>query len=189
MKLLQIILLIVFLASCSSKNEPGLPVITDSFSLEDLKEIELNLYEVKSELEPLLDSIIFQSSNCGKYKNHPLGFVFESYRDSSGIFQIHLSSLVELEKMNYERCSGIFYHKGYSFAYIGDILEKCFKSLKDKRKIFFVAPEKMESIDYKYGEFFDSSWDFIYKEGKFICYHYNNCGEIWYEESFYHGEE
>ncbi len=193
-KLSLIVILFFSLHSCwkEKKNQASNPEISYSsvsYSLEDLTEVDLDVFEMWPAITPIMDSIIDLANICKNYKNIQLGFVIESYKDSSDIHKFHFSTLSEPDKLNYTYCKGISFYKGYQIVLIGDVLLDHFANLGVKETIFFVSPEKKEYIDQKYGEFFDSAWDYLYEEGEFICYHYNYCGSFWYDESFYPGED
>lgn len=160
-----------------------------SYSLEDLTELDLEVFAMSPEIVPILDSAIDLTINCESYKNIQFSFAIESYKDSLDTHRFHISTLSEPYKLNYNYCQGISFYKGYRIVLIGGAISDHFSSLGFKETIFFISPEKKEHIDPKYGEFFDSSWDYIYEDGRFICYHYNYCGDFWYDESFYPGED
>jgi len=184
MKKYGIILIVVLLVSCKQGRQIKNNTITNYFNLADLTEFPVDILEVKSGITTMFDSIIIKINSCEKYKNLPLGFIFESYKDTLGGFKIHVSNTVEMEKLNFEDCTGVFYYNGYKFVYFGELLSEFFLPLNKKELVFFISPEKMDWIDNKYGEFFNSSWDFTYNSGVFKCYHYSYCGSFWTDETY-----
>jgi hypothetical protein len=78
------ILLMIIGSACNSENRKGIPIITGEYSIKDLTETELDIYEVNSGLTVLFDTLIDKTIDCDLYKNLPFWFIFESYQDSIG---------------------------------------------------------------------------------------------------------
>lgn len=181
-KLLYYILPLFFLLACKNENTSEEAVLSRQFSLKDLVETNLKLYESNAILHPILDSIIDLTVKCPDYKNEQFGFFLTSYSDSINRLLISIENTTKLYEFNYNRCNGVFYYKGYQFALIG-ISTSILKDLGKTIKIFFVNPAKLRKMYNEKSEFFYSSWNYVYKNNKFFCLSYNRCGNYWPKNS------
>ncbi len=183
----NILAITMLLGSCQSIKKPDVPVLSSDYSLEHIAEIELIQFKVETPLMPLLDSIVDLVVSCDKYKNLPVGFSFNSFSNVSNERHVQVGIVLEPLRLDYENSKGIFYYKGYQFAYFGDILEDSFTTLGARVKILYLYPKIRDETISKYDATFESYWDYILQDGAFKCVQFHYCDTSWYDSLFYKG--
>lgn len=184
----QIFILIIslLLTFCTNNNDKEVIALKSSYSIGDLNFIKLDLLEAEDEIEPLIDSIIGLAINCPNYNNMPLGYIISSSIDTIKGINIKIETINELTRFDYSICNGVFYYKGYQFALIGN--NWFLKNTNKVVKLIGINSKSLENIYWDNGEFFNSSWEFVFFNNKFHCISFNNCGEYWFDDKYYVSE-
>jgi len=179
MKRSYIIIILFLIINCSSKNRVETVMLSMQYSINDLIEVRLNLYEINSSIYPILDSVIERVTCCPKYKNDQIAFVFSTCKDTLNRFIINIENTSGLHFFDYTICNGVFYYKGYQFVHIGTINNSLLKDLKKDVKLFCINKKKLLTMYQGNNEFYYSSWDFIYENEQYKCIHYRDCENFW----------
>jgi competence protein ComGC len=178
-KFLILILILITLLNCNLKTNTEVIKLTSQYSIKDLVESKLELYQINENASPLLDSIIRNINECVKYRNTQIGFVFTVYKDTTNKTIISIENTTNLYKFDYSRCNGVFYYKGYQFVNIGIINDSLLKDLGQRVQLYSVNKEKLRYMYKGSDEFFHSSWSYIYDGEDFKCVDFNVCGKFW----------
>ena len=149
-------------------------------SPEDFIIAELDLYEVKSNLHPILDSIIESVSKCHRYAEIKLEFVFHVYEED-GTKRIWIGN-TDPDKPAYSFCSGVFYYKDYFFSYTGEFLNTFFEKTTQIEQHKCITPEKLKFLSGPDDRW--SAWDFIYEDENLKCISLVNCDYFWIDEEY-----
>jgi len=168
-------LTLVLIFSCCT-NFKTVPVLYAEYSLDDLSEIELHQYKVKAVLYQVLDSTINQANKCFFYEDIQIDYTFEVIQDSLGSFELNIASIYDLYTLDYNDCSGVFYYKGYQFLLYGPFVPEILEDMHKNKRLFYLNPDKLRHYYPPYGEFFNSSWTYSFRNGnfKFIdCFYCN----------------
>lgn len=104
---------------CNCKENPKSNITTDYFTIEDLVENQVPIIEIEQPLALLVDSLIPLVVQCEKFDNLPLSYIIEIYEDTLRNIRVHISSNVELFKVNYFESIGVSYFKGYEIVLFG----------------------------------------------------------------------
>lgn len=188
-EILLIILTILFFLSCRNERKVEVIPITNYYSLADMDEANLKFYSIKKILRPTLDTVIESVSNCNRYDNFQVSYVVNSLQDTLNMLHVNISNNTDQFAFNYSICNGIFYYRGYQFVFIGTGLDSMLINLDKKKKLFYLNPKKLKNLYSEHGEFFHSSWDFIYENGNFTCISYTNCEKFWNDTKYLHFED
>jgi len=182
-----LIMISVFLISCINNNkDEEIITLSNNFDLKDIVVTKLDLLKVGDKTKPLFDSLIDLVIDCPNNINLQIGFVVSTSIDSVGIKHITIENINDLTRFDYSRCDGVFYYRGYQFVIIGN--RWLFKNSGMVIKLISINPKRLKSIFRANGEFYNSSWDFVYVKNEFYCISYHNCGEYWYDSKYYQSE-
>ena len=173
------IILLLFV-SCSSIRDKGRSSDA-SYSMSDFTECDLEVFVPAKTITTTLDSIIENTVSCERYTKLQIGFLFESYLDDQDKRIITVSNIVDLHEFYYGQCSGLFFYKGYQFALIGDIISEFFIPQGETEKVLYIALGREKNPKGR-GEFFNSSWSYVFESGRLRNYYYTDCGKHWDSE-------
>lgn len=135
---------------------------------------EIEIYEAKEWLYPILDSIIVKTEECPMYQGlkSKIAFSFYISPDSIG-FSITADYAPQF--LNHAKWTdAIFYYKRYDF-YCGEIFsDSFFRKTGEKRSITCIAPEKYQFELHFRGDQ-DMFWTYEYKNGQVTNIGYGYC--------------
>jgi len=171
------LLVIIMLAGCTGRNANEVRPLYQNNPSSDLIYADLQLCEIKENVHPVLDTIISRVIDCPNFKNKPISFVFTSYIDSLQRTLISIENNTEISDFDYSICDGVFYYKGYQFAYIGN-KDNLIKEIKEK--VYYIKRGNLHEIHNEKGEFFHSSWNYLMEDETFKCISYTDCGEYYH---------
>ena len=170
-------LIIIFVYKRYSEVDEVVPI---RFSSEDIIIVELELYEVKNELYPMLDSIVESVSKCHKYTENKIEFLFSVYEEN-GITRVSIGN-IDSTKPNYSFYRGVFYYKDYLFGYTGEFIDAFFEKTKQKEQHKYIDPEKQRLLSGPDDRW--SYWSFIYENENLKCISLVNCDYFWIDEKY-----
>jgi hypothetical protein len=176
MKNIVFIILTFFYISCANFKTNKL--LYSDYKLSDLTQIQLEQYSINSNFYPILDSVIRSVNKCNNYVDMQIGFTFTAMNDSLDRLEFTISSIYDLYALNYNYCNGVFYYKGYQFLFYGVISSEILQDLYKSKRLFYLKPEKLRNFYDKRGEFFNSSWTYIFNSNKFKCVYYLDCNHF-----------
>lgn len=178
-KFFILVLISITQVSCNLKTNTEVIELTRQYSIKDLVQTKLKLYEIDKKAFPLLDSIIRNTNECEKFKNTQIGFIFTEHKDSTDKSIISIENTTNLCEFDYSLCNGVFYFKGYQFAIIGIVCDSLLKDLGQHVQLIGIKKEKLQTMYKGNDEFFHSSWSYVYDGEDFRCVDFNACGKFW----------
>lgn len=135
-----IILLFVSIIALSADSKREMKASDYKFT-----KIEIDLYEVKDNIMPILDNIIEIVNTEQKYRDKQQGYFFRVTDDSK--ISIIAADYLSLSAYNKDAC---FYYRGYKFNYDGVFLDNFFirKGKTTDWKIEYVTIKENSEIEY-----------------------------------------
>ena len=181
MKYFFYILIFGFLLFCSCRTSVETIIFPYQYSPKDSIYIDRQVYEVKSSLYSLLDSIIEYTDSCPVYiDSKGRDFIFKSYYDDyDDFFKVSVSRLWN-SNFDHTPCRGVFYYRTYRFYYFGDTLDSFVTKTNKEIRIKCVDPKKI-IIDKNDT---NSFWLYAYASDSLKCIYYSNCGNWWIEQEY-----
>jgi len=152
-----------------------------TYKLKDYINKELEVYEPKELLYPILDSIITKTRECPEYERtkDSLSFDFSIRKEISyglesrrGFPHLSISAIYYVPRLTYHRWTeGVFYFKGCSFYVDGSFTDLFLQKTDKTVSISCIDPDKYQFELLQRGDQ-DMFWIYFYKDGTLqnICY-------------------
>lgn len=167
-----LIFLAMLLTSChTSFFEPKEQVIKQEVNIDELEEVDLNLYELNPDFNIIMDSIIEKVINCPLYLNQQIGFEIIMQDSIQKAFTIF--STVNLNEQYYLAYDGISYYKGYQCGIIGTL--NIYKKLNRRVRLYSISNEKFPL--WTQTNIPQSHWSYMQQDNnQFECIEIKYCG-------------
>lgn len=167
-------LLILLFVRCRSSEEY---VKFKPYKAKDYITKEINVYEVKECLYPILDSIIIKTEECPMYQGLKVKMAFLYAIGSDSITNFGISSVYLSKYINHaEWTDAMFCYGGYDFYYGGDYYESFFKKTHKTITISCISPKKYQYELHNMGDS-EMEWHYAYEDGHITNVAYGHCYE------------
>ena len=169
-----VMLSLLLFVRCKSSEEV---VKFKPYKFKDYVTKEIEVYEARECLYPLLDSIIMKTKECPMYQGLKIkmAFIYGVWSDSItqfGISAVYLSKYINHAKWT----DAVFYYCGYDFYYGGNFYEPFFIKTHKTTTITCIIPMKYQCELHNMGDF-EMEWQYAYRDGCITNVVYGNCNE------------
>jgi hypothetical protein len=122
--------------------------------------VTLNVYEAKSNICAIFDSIISTVNNCPSLKNIQIGYglIIQEYNPLQ-IYVYAIDYKLNSSLYYYSYATGLFFYKGYEFVYFGKFLDEHFMNTNEK--IVRLCINALPDIT---GSGHIGGWEYVYKK-------------------------
>ena len=185
--ILSILLALLFSNGCKKDNSKHeIEIIEEyKYTLEDYVTKKFNVYELKVDIKPLLDSIIESVNSSYCFKNEQITYSFEIYADFQDI-KICIPKYMFYDVWLYS-ADALFFYKGYQFMYFGNFFDKYFTKTdivieRNCIKPIEISPEEIciDDTDLPI-----SYWRYSCSSNSFKLTDFHNCGNSWIDTTYY----
>lgn len=179
----------VILFSCNSKPQTKVEFspfysvdtipIPYQYDPKDSIDVKIEIYKVKNLLFSLLDSVICSMETCSRFNPSKAGFHL-SYKHVRSYQLVTLETIESCFFYNTARDNAMFFYRGYSFYYEGNLIDSFFEKTGNFLHYRGVnINEYMADID-------DSGlyWRYILQGDRLEIISYLNCDSWWYDERY-----